>query len=166
MENQENFSYRLRKLEAYENIRAVFADYSLSADQGRWSDVASLFCINGALIVSGYGKYGGVDYDGVFSTRVGILQYYDTVMPDELPKSKHNIIPKNISLGTGSQNWTAYVVSYLIGADNHAGGIYEAFLREVDAGSWQFLKLSCVNTAKRNISDVIVGEAEFCILKD
>ena len=161
-EEQRDLSLRLRKLEGYEAIRNVFSEYSLRADCGRWNDVASLFSLNGVLKVSGYGNYGGVNYDGVFKTRLGIKKYYDSVTPSTLPKGKHNIIPKSIELNTSGTFWTAYMVAYLIGADNHAGGIYEAILTQCDDDSWRFLKLSCVNTLKKNVCDVLEGRIHFC----
>ena len=152
---------RIRKLEALAGVREVFSEYSLYADLGQWDKVTALFSNDATLQITGYGNYAGVNYDGEFVSRDRIIKYYDEVTPEVLPKNKHNIIPKPIQFDDGGEFAFAYLIAYLVGADNQAGGIYEAILERQDNESWHFLKLRCVNTSKLSVADSIVGIEEF-----
>lgn len=148
---------RVQKMEALEGVRDVFTRYSLYADLGQWNKVSTLFSDDGILQIVGYGNYAGINYDGEFRSRSRIIEYYDEVLPDVLPKNKHNIIPKTIKFDNSDQFKYAYLIAYLVGADNQAGGVYEAVLERRSDQTWCFLKLRCVNASKLAVQESIVG---------
>ena len=152
---------RLSKIEALEGARGIFSEYSLYADLGQWNNVAALFSDHATLQIVGYGNYAGINYDGEFISRNRIIKYYDEVTPDVLPKNKHNIIPKIIIFDGSGEFRFAYLIAYLVGADNQAGGLYEVLLKRHNDDSWRFLKLRCVNTSNQSVADSIIGLPKF-----
>lgn len=158
----EDLKYRVMKIESIESIHNVFSEYSLKMDLGLWGDVSTLFTSSAILEIAGYENYGGVNYDGTIVGRDSIAKYYDESTPDALPKNKHNIIPKPITFDNSGKFLTAYLVAYLVGADNQIGGLYEAALKRNTNDIWQFLKLRCVNTYKKSVAESILGIETFC----
>ncbi|MGB2179414.1 MAG: nuclear transport factor 2 family protein [Porticoccaceae bacterium] len=152
---------RVMKIESIESIHSVFSEYSLKMDLGLWGEVSALFTKNAILEIVGYENYGGVDYDGIILGRDNIAKFYDESTPDTLPKNKHNIIPKPIKFDHSGNFLTAYLVAYLVGADNQIGGLYEAALKRSKTCAWRFLKLRCVNTYKKSVSESVIGHDTF-----